>query len=184
MENVRKRAQDPEEGKRDKLGKVTSYFAIIKGYTTTSIFTIPIGFKFGGWLFSPLILIFVCFFETTMAIKLSTVAHSVGIYHYPDLVEYAFGKTVRFYFQIVLALLHFTFTFSMLSFVTITLKHLTKSLFDEDVDIWWFILLAIILFAPIVWIRTLESFRYGYIYSWCVIITMVGVILYFDSVKI
>ena len=98
MDYVQKKALDPEEDKRDKLGKVTSYFAIIKGYTTMSIFTIPIGFKYGGWLFSPLILIFVCFFETTMAIKLSNVAHHVKIYHYPDLVEYAYGKTVRFYF--------------------------------------------------------------------------------------
>ena len=72
---VQKRAIDPESEKRDKMGKLTSYFAIIKGYTTISIFTIPIGFKYGGWLFSPLILIFVCFFETTMAIKLSGVAH-------------------------------------------------------------------------------------------------------------
>ena len=72
----------------------------------------------------------------------------------------------------------------MLAFVTITLKHLTKVLFQEDVDIWWFILIAIILFAPTVWIRTLETFRYGYIYSWCVIIAMVATILYFDSVKI
>ena len=95
---VKKKATDPEGEKRDKMGRATSYFAIIKGYTTMSIFTIPIGFKFGGWLFSPLILIFVCFFETTMAIKLSGVAHQVGIYHYPDLVEYAFGKTTRFYF--------------------------------------------------------------------------------------
>ena len=72
----------------------------------------------------------------------------------------------------------------MLAFVTITLKHLTQSLFHEDVDIWWFILITIILFAPIVWIRTLESFRYGYIYCWIVIIALVGTILYFDSVKI
>lgn len=125
MAKVQKAAQDPEEGKRDKMGSVTSYFAIIKAYTTMNIFTIPIGFKYGGWLFSPIILAFVCFFETTMAIKLSTVAHSVRIYHYPDLVEYAYGKTTRFYFQIVLAVLHFSFTFSMLSFTTITLKHLT-----------------------------------------------------------
>lgn len=72
----------------------------------------------------------------------------------------------------------------MLSFVSKSLKSITKALSGEDVDIWWFILITIVIFAPIVWIRTLESFRYGYIYSWCVIIAMVGVILYFDSVKI
>jgi amino acid permease len=66
--------------------------ALIKGYTTMNIFLLPIGFKAGGWLFSPIVLIISCFFETLSAIKLSEAAHKVKIYNYPDLVEYCFGK--------------------------------------------------------------------------------------------
>ena len=166
------------------MGKITTFFAIIKGYTTFSIFTIPIGFKYGGYIFSPLVLIVVCFFETTMAIKLSQVAQANQIYNYPDLVEYGFGKTTRYFFQIVVALLNFHLTFTMLSFVTLSLQRMTRILGHVDVDVWWFILTVILLFAPIVWIRTLETFRWGFIYSSIVIIFTIGVILYFESLKI
>ena len=63
-----------------------------------NIFLLPIGFKNGGWLFSPLVLILSCFFETVSAIKLSTAAHKVKIYNYADLVEYCFGKKVKVLF--------------------------------------------------------------------------------------
>ena len=185
MEAFKRKAQaDPESSRRERMGNITTFFAIIKGYTTFSIFTLPIGFKYGGYLFSPLILILVCFFETTMAIKLSKVAYSYKIYHYPDLVEYAFGKSVRYIFQVTVAILHFHLTFTMLAFVTLSMKRLTSVLFQEEVNVWWFILITILIFAPIVWIRTLETFRWGFIYSWCVIIFTIGVILYFDSIKI
>lgn len=184
MEKVQKNAGDNDEVKRDRMGSVVTYFALIKGYTTMSLFTMPIGFKYGGWLFSPLILLFVCFFETTMAIRLSWVANHIKIYHYPEIVEYAFGRGVRLFFDIVVAVLHFSFCFAMLAFFAKSLKSLSLYLFDTDLDIWWCILITIIVLAPIVWIRTLESFRYGYIYCAVVIVAMVGLVLYFDSVRI
>ena len=52
------------------MGGISTYFAIIKGYTTLNIFMIPIGFKEGGWLFSPIPLIIMCLIEMTGAIKL------------------------------------------------------------------------------------------------------------------
>ena len=75
------------------MGCFSSFFAIIKAYTTLNVFFLPIGFKNGGWLFSAIVLIVACFFETVCAIKLTQSAHQVGIYNFPDLVEYAFGKT-------------------------------------------------------------------------------------------
>lgn len=69
-----------------------TYFAILKGYTTVSIFALPIGFKYGGWLFSPCILIFSCFVECTLAIRLSLVANKVQIYSYPELTQFILGK--------------------------------------------------------------------------------------------
>ena len=72
-----------------------TWFAIFKGYTTLNIFCLPIGFKEGGWLFSPLVLMLACFVESMSAIKLSQAAHSVKIYNYPDLIEYCFGNVAR-----------------------------------------------------------------------------------------
>jgi Na+/proline symporter len=90
--------EDGEGIVRHRMDAFQTYFAIIKGYTTMSLFTLPIGFKEGGWLFSPLVLVFSCFIETTSAIKLCQAAYKTKIYSYPDLVEYSYGKGIRNFF--------------------------------------------------------------------------------------
>ena len=89
------------------MGSFATFFAILKAYASLNIFVMPIGFKEGGWLFSPFALIVACFFEGTCAIKLCTAAHLVKIYNYPDLVEYTFGKNIKIIFSIAQALLNF-----------------------------------------------------------------------------
>mmetsp|Transcript_9583 Transcript_9583/g.16100 ORF Transcript_9583/g.16100 Transcript_9583/m.16100 type:complete len:84 (-) Transcript_9583:158-409(-) len=82
---------------------------------------LPIGFKNGGWLFSPLILVVCCFFETVGAIKLSQCALMTNIFTYQDLVEYAFGGNARILISIVVSILSFQFTLTPLSFFTMSL---------------------------------------------------------------
>ena len=89
--HIQKRNEDDPSIKRSRMGSFATFFAIIKAYTTMNIFFMPIGFKEGGWLFSPFALIFACFFEAICAIKLCKAARQVGIYNYPDLVAYTFG---------------------------------------------------------------------------------------------
>ena len=45
-----------------------TYFAIMNGYTTMSLFTLPIGFRYGGYVFSPFILLLACIVETFAAV--------------------------------------------------------------------------------------------------------------------
>jgi hypothetical protein len=52
------------------MGPVETFFACIKGYTTTTIFMIPIAFKAGGWLFTAFPLIIMCAIETSAAVRL------------------------------------------------------------------------------------------------------------------
>jgi len=54
---------------------------------------LPIGFKEGGWMFSPIPLMVMCLVEGIGAIKLVQAANKLKVYEYPDIVEYAFGKT-------------------------------------------------------------------------------------------
>ena len=89
------------------MGSFATFCAIIKAYTTMNIFLLPIGFKEGGWLFSPCVLIIACFFETISAIKLTECAHQIKVYNYPDIVEYAFGPTAKVVFNIGQAFLNF-----------------------------------------------------------------------------
>lgn len=157
-----------------------TYFALIKGYTTMNIFLLPIGFKNGGWLLSPIVLIISCFFETLSAIKLSSAAHKVKIYNYPDLVEYCYGKGWRVFFQILIAILCFQFTFGPVAFLCKTLKSVTKVTSGEDVSIWVFYGVTILILAPLAWIRTLESLRYGFIFGTIVIFGTVITVAVFD----
>lgn len=166
------------------MSTLTTFFAVMKGYTTINIFTLPIGFKYGGWLFSPCLLVLACFFETTTAVKLTEAAHLVRIYSYPDLVEYCFGKGVRYVFQVLVAFLHFQFSLTMLAFFVKDLKQLTKTFTGEDVEIWVFMVITIVIFAPIVWIRTVERFRIGYLYSSAVIVGFVICIITLMSIHI
>ena len=69
------RVGEKDGQRRYKMNACETYFAILKGYTTISLFGLPIGFKYGGWLFSPCVLIFSCFIEGTLAIRLCQVAH-------------------------------------------------------------------------------------------------------------
>lgn len=149
-----------------------------------NIFLLPIGFKAGGWLFSPIALIISCFFETLSAIKLSEAAHKVKIYNYPDLVEYCFGKKWRVFFQVLIAILCFQFTFGPVAFLCKTLQSITRVCSGETVTIWVFYVITILILAPLAWIRTLESLRYGFIFGTVVIFSTVLIVAIFDIIII
>lgn len=161
-----------------------TYFAIIKGYTTISLFTLPIGFKYGGWLFSPLVLAFSCFIETTSAIKLSQAAAATRIYSYTDLVEYTFGRTYKYFFQTFVAVLHFCFSFNVLTYFAKALRAFFKACTQLETDLWIWAIVTFLVFAPISWVRTVERFKVGYIYAVCTIILMIIIVGTFCSMRI
>jgi amino acid permease len=98
------------------MGCCQTFFAIIKAYTTLNIFIIPIGFKQGGYLFSPIVLALACFFELTCAIKITEVANKVKIYSYPDIVDFSLGRVYLKFYHVVQACLNLVFTFGPLAF--------------------------------------------------------------------
>jgi solute carrier family 36 (proton-coupled amino acid transporter) len=87
------------------MGCFSTFFAIIKAYTTLNVFFLPIGFKNGGWLFSAIVLIIACFFNLVCTIKLCQSANKIGIYDFPDLVEFALGKIYLKFFKVFCAFL-------------------------------------------------------------------------------
>ena len=46
--------------KRELMSAWSTMFAMLKAFTTINLFTLPIYFKFGGYLFAPASLIFCC----------------------------------------------------------------------------------------------------------------------------
>ena len=154
-----------------------TFFAIIKAYTTLNIFFLPIGFKNGGWLFSPIVLVIACFFETTCAVKVIQVAKKLEIYKYPDIVHYVLGTTYYHVFSVGLALLGFSFTLAPLAFFINTLYKLVKLAAeandDPPAEKWIFAVIALVILAPLSWIRTVESFKVGFIFAVMVIFLLV-----------
>jgi hypothetical protein len=59
---------------------------MLKAFTTINLFTLPIYFKFGGYLFAPAALIFCCSLCGFAGFRLISAAQFVKIYDYADLV--------------------------------------------------------------------------------------------------
>ena len=55
---------------------------------------------------------------------------------------------------------------------------------DEDISIYWFALITIIILAPLSWIRTIERFKIGFIYAGIVILLMIIVCVAYVSLRI
>lgn len=171
-----------------------TYFAIMNGYTTMSLFTLPIGFKYGGYVFSPFILILACVVETFAAVRLIQAARESQIYQYTDLVEYALGKTYRYFFQIFVAVLHFGYSLATLGFFARACMRIVCKINkqatgeeliiygDGHLDIWIYAGFTLLVIAPITWVRTLEVFQYGNVYSVIVLYLMIVCIAAFCTI--
>ena len=61
--------------KRYLMNCCETFFAILKAYITINIFMMPIAFKYGGWLISPITVAIVSIFLLIGAIKLVQVAN-------------------------------------------------------------------------------------------------------------
>lgn len=64
------------------------------------------------------------------------------------------------------------------------LKILTLNIFHQDVEMWVFMLVTVLIFAPLVWIRTVETFKIGYVFGSIVIFVMIIVVITFSSMVI
>lgn len=81
------------------------------------------------------------------------------------------------------AILHFCFSINPLAFFSKALKVIFKNC-GLDVDLWVWALVTLLIFAPISWVRVVEKFQIGYLYSCIVIVLMIGVIAYFAISRI
>ena len=57
--------------KSEKMNRIQTFFALLKSYCAINVLLTPKSFANGGFLLSPIALIFACLFQTICAIKLS-----------------------------------------------------------------------------------------------------------------
>ena len=103
------------------MGTFTTFFAVLKAYCAINVLLLPRSFVNGGYMLSPLALIFATSFETLCAVRLTTVAQQYQIFSYPLLMKRAIGDKGLHAARICLALAHFQFSFGQITF---TLKSL------------------------------------------------------------
>ena len=62
-----------------------TFFALLKAYCAINVLLLPLSFKNGGYILSPVMMIIACCFMTLCAIQLATVAKAYNIYNYPKI---------------------------------------------------------------------------------------------------
>lgn len=103
------------------MGPLQTYFAVIKAYCAINVLLLPRSFVNGGYLLSPLSMLFAVFFETLSAVRLTNVAYIKGIYSYPLIMKKALGRKGLHAARLFISLAHFQFSIGQMTF---TLKSL------------------------------------------------------------
>lgn len=117
--------------KNEKMDTVQTFFAVCKCYCAINVLVTPKSFQNGGYLFTPISLIFAGSLQCLCAIKLTQCGMHLKKISYPDIVYKALdSKRAKKFLEICLSIVHFQFTIAQLSFIIQGLKSTTESLFD------------------------------------------------------
>ena len=82
-------------------------------------------------------------------------------------------------------MLHFGYSLAMLGFFARALDRIVCKLSDGwTTSIWVWAAVTLVIFAPITWVRTLEVFQYGNVYSIIVVYLMIITITTFCGLEI
>ena len=153
-----------------KMGPVKTFFAVIKAYCAINVLLLPRSFVNGGYLVAPLAMIVACFFESLSAARLASVAHRYDIYSYPLLVEKAIGKTGFHIARICIALAHWQFVIGQTTFTLKSLQSTVGAWSGTTTPLWVFALAVWVIYTPLVWVRTMETFSKAFIFA----VAMIG----------
>jgi hypothetical protein len=107
------------------MGKVATFFAIVKCYTALNVLLLPRSFVNGGYLLSPAAMLVAVFFEGLCAVRLANAANKYKIFSYPAIAMKALGPLGYNILRVFLALGHIQFTIGQLSF---TMQSLSSTL--------------------------------------------------------
>ena len=111
-------------------------------------------------------------------------ANKLGIYKFPDLVEYSLGKTYRKVFEVFTVFLSISFTIAPLAFFMRSLRSVVYVTSGVEVDMWVFLVSALVVFAPLAWIRSIEMFSPGYMIAVAIIFSMIILVSTIDFMEI
>ena len=88
------------------MGTFMTFFTLIKAYCAINVLLLPLSFRNGGYILSPVMMVVACFFQTLCAIRLSEVANKYKIWTYPGIALRAMGNKGYQTLRLLLMLAH------------------------------------------------------------------------------
>jgi hypothetical protein len=76
------------------------------------------------------------------------------------------------------------FSINIITYFSKALKNIVNTLLEVDTELWLWCIVTLVIFAPIAWVRVVEKFKIGYIYSVIVILVMLIVVAVFCFIRI
>ena len=121
-----------------KLSPWMTYFSLLKGFICTGILYLPRNFQNGGWLWA-FIAMFLSFFLTLYcAIKLLEAKKKTPGGSFSDIGMHAYGLKGKIAVDITLTVSMVGFVTAYIYFITSQLKSVVDSIFQTDVNVYWF----------------------------------------------
>lgn len=76
------------------------------------------------------------------------------------------------------------FSINIITYFSKALKSIVNNTLQVDTELWIWCIVTLLIFAPISWVRNVEKFKVGYIYSVVVIFVMIIVVSVFCFLRI
>ncbi len=158
-----------------KLGTVSTFFSLLKGFLTIGFLYTPKNFLNGGWLFS-LFCIALSFFVTYYCLvrllqAKEAVPHAIN---YADVARTALGIKGMYITDTLIAIMQYGFVISLLYFTIKNLKDVVDGILGYNVDrlylgkgllISFVGLFVFAVTAPLCLVRKIEKFSFTYIFA-------------------
>ena len=189
---TKRRVSKEEESKQvKKLGPIATCLTIFKGFVATAVLYVPLDFKNGGWLFTPITLIISLCSTLYCAKLLLAVNDRLGGGGYPEMGFKAYGKWGKILVEIVLVASQFGFVTAYIYFIASQIGGIEGGVIqcvtsDDDnceggfsLNKWWWLLICCLLYIPLVMVRKIEVFAITHIFAdVMVIISVITIFVY------
>lgn len=121
-----------------KLGTMSTYFSLLKGFIAIGILYMPKNCKNGGWLFTIFTMVFSFFVTYFSILKLLQAREKAPPgSSFADIANLAIGKKGKISTDVFLTLLQYGFVISFTYFVLDSMKSVIDEIFDMDINVIW-----------------------------------------------
>ena len=153
-----------------------TFAAIIKAYCCLMILVLPRSFARGGYVLSPLAMVMSASLQCYSAVKLVSVANTLGVMSYSLIAYKVFGTKGKIALDIMVALTQFTFAISFMSFICQAWKESALGLWGGDYSAFNVSLVMICICVPISWVRDITKFSFTFLFGNMMILSNIIVI--------